>query len=178
MMVAVDEDPLELDPASAEGRMATRTTPLDPDLIHILENHGKSEVAFCMTPSWLNQSNVPLPDRTNASTRARKSAVRLSELMYAQVLSALDSAGVLESEVEERRACSTSSSSVFGEMCVKGRGRAGSDGRMERRAGMRRWSLGVDVGSQNAVDSVSTRSLAGPYSIHVHTAFTSGLKDH
>lgn len=43
------------------------------------------------------------------------------------------------------------SSSVFGERCVRGLRAVDSAGRREARAGKRRGSLGVEVGSQKAV---------------------------
>jgi hypothetical protein len=46
------------------------------------------------------------------------------------------------------------SSRTFGERWVKGRGRVISDGRLASIAGTRRGSLGVDVGSQNAVHHI------------------------
>ena len=59
-----------------------------------------------------------------------------------------------ESSGEVRRSCRTSSSSVLGDMCVMGRGAMESAGRRERRAGIIRASLGVEVGSQKAALSV------------------------
>ncbi len=90
-----------------------------------------------------------------ASTFILQSARRLRELTYSQAISPLSG------DEELREVYRRSSSRRLGEMWISERGAVMCRGRVARRAGTRRGSLGIDVGSQNASSTVSFLARLG-----------------